>query len=202
MPFGKLMRSKALCNFANRIELASHFITSSVSREKAENTLTETISLSLNLLDQIDPFWLRVNYENHVDANPQNPEVKCRTHRFTSKLNDLMHSIGIHQKAIARLGSQISFWNGLPLEYDDLADSLDRICGMIMQDDEAVQACMLHQSNPSSFEVFANTFYGLTLVIATLEAPIDDCQACSASMMFACAEIVSENARKLIAVEA
>lgn len=162
----KLTRN--ICSLANRIDLAAHFATSSQSPEAARRTCLEGTMTALRLLDLVDPSWLRVSYASMVSPHDR-LEVGEDVRLFQTTIGDLLHRLGVHQKAVARLGTQLSVWDGTAVLYQPLGDSLDTFCGIIESDDDRICNLLLDpDAGDSRMMAFADAFYGLTIAVAAI----------------------------------
>jgi len=186
------MNPRQLCGLSNRIELASCFASSSASSEDSANAIAEAITIAVSIVDRVDPQWLRMSYNDCITSGKRN----CNEHGSQSPLAEMMHQLGVYQRAIARLGDQADTFSGDAMTWQDIANSLDLICDFITQDSPTLQKQLAITSDNNPLQKLANVFYGLTLVIGSLELAV--CEACKSDMVSAAAMLVSHNADALL----
>ncbi len=122
------MNTREIGRLANRVELSANFAGSSNDRVGAENAFHEALSSTLTLLDLIDPYWLKdvlAAVENGFVATMKTLEANDGWADFLTTKTDLMHQIGIHQKAIERLGTITNQWDRSLVTYDQFVFSLE-----------------------------------------------------------------------------
>ena len=164
----EMQLTRNICGLANRIDLAAHFATSSQSQEAARRTCLECTMTALRLLDLVDPSWLRISYSSMVSPDDR-LEIGEDVRLFQTTIGNFLHRLGVHQKAVARLGTQLSVWDGTAVLYQPLGDSLDTFCGIIESDDDQICEFLLAPNEAESrMMAFADAFYGLTIAVAAI----------------------------------
>ena len=160
--------TRNICGLANRINLAAHFASSSRSQEAARRTCLEAAMAGLRLFEHVEPTWLRSAYSAMVDSTDR-LEVGEDARLFQTTIGDLLHRLGVHQKAVARLGTQLSVWDGTAVLFQPLGDSLDTFCGIVESDDDRICEMLLDKDGSGEkLRAFADAFYGLTIAVAAI----------------------------------
>lgn len=160
--------TRNICGLANRIDLAAHFATSSKSPEAARRTCLEAAKTGMQLFNYVEPSWLRTAYSSMVSAGDR-LDVGDDVRLFQTTIGDLLHRLGVHQKAVARLGTQLSVWDGTAVLFQPFGDSLDTFYGIVESDNDRICELLLDSDDDASnMMAFADAFYGLTIAVAAI----------------------------------
>jgi hypothetical protein len=163
-----MIDAKEICRLANRVELSAYFAGSAGIQKASHNSFREAISTSLVLLGQIDPHWLKDTFVAAESDFAKSQERLATSEGWTEFLtthSDLMHQIAIHQKAIERLGTETSTWDQVVPTYQELADSLESLSGLLGGTEaDLLGAFFPTQTSTAKIFNLSSTFYGLALM--------------------------------------
>jgi len=147
--------------------MAAHFAASSSNSEAALRSILKGTTTASKLMDTIDPSWLRTVYTTTVEIGDQLSVAQLRD--FQVAFSNLLHGLGVHQRAIARLGTQLIGWDGRSVDYSALGNSLDAICSVV--DNDTIRLAFVdHRASAKQLHALADALFGLTIVIAALES--------------------------------
>lgn len=162
------MNTRELVRLANRVELSANFAGSSNDRLGAEQAVAESLSTTIALLDLVDPFWLRDVFAEAKErtANLVSSIESSEGWRgFLSTKTDLMHQVGVHQKAIERLGTLSNEWDRSLISYDQLVESLESLACLLADSENRLHPVLIPTENTANrmFQL-ANALYGIALI--------------------------------------
>lgn len=168
-----MVRSRDFVRLANRVELSANFAGSATDKVASRNAFGEAVSSTLVMLDQLDPVWLSEALqfpedEFFVVANALSVDAVWT--RFLAERTDGMHQIGVHQKAIARLGTMMDQWKPVLVTQEQMITALLALADTLSESEVELYKRLLPAENEIN-QVFqlANLLYGMALIGAAVE---------------------------------
>lgn len=173
--------SQEATRVANKVALAIRFVESSAFADNTELVVEESIRETRMLLEQLDASQFRIWYEQFLlSFERQREEFSdyLRHQRFVATSCDLMHASHYHQKLIAELGDQLSVWRPASVDFQYVADALDKL---ILVSAEPVvnlsarfkRELELDSAHATSSNSFVMVVYGLTIITTAIKAALD-----------------------------
>ena len=189
--------SLEICRSANRINIAAHFSMTSRKPEAARRTVVEAARIGQDLLDRLDASLLRTFYEAAVaDDLPNKPVDQL----FQATVGDLLQTLCVHQRPIARLGTALCGWGGAEVPFSQLGDSLDDVNEVVSRDDESVCEHLLEQDiDGAKLLELSDSFYGLAVVMAAINSRPNELNGFRREIASAGAAVLLDSSKRVLA---
>ena len=175
--FGKITQYS--CRVANRIALTMVFAETSNKRLNTQLMVDEALGASCELLDRIDPGELRFFYERFsniysTSGHHSLMEEPVLWSAFVGVQCDLLQRVGLHQKTIATLGTELANWSREPVSMDQFGKALDELAYLASDCSVALSVAIQQQAGNESpgkrqAVLFAHAICGITVVLVAIE---------------------------------
>ena len=187
--------NQEICRLANRIYIAAEFSIASACSKASRRTALIAAGVGHDLLVRVDPFWLRTSYTAITSDFRSDTVVGSR---FQTTVGNLLHTIRVHQRPIARLGSSICAWDGTVAPFRELADSLDTMSKIVSGDGESICDFLTgKKASKRRMLALSDAFYGVAVVITGINLPATEPKGFQREIVSAGAMVVLDASRHL-----
>lgn len=189
----------SLDNFrsANRINLAAHFSTTSLSPDAARRSVVEAARIGQDLLERLEPSALRTFYEATMADETSD---RAAGEVFQSTVGDFLQRMGVHQIPLSRLGTALCRWDGAKVPFGLIGDSLDDLNEVVSGDDESVCSHLFERgSDDTKLLLLSDAFYGLAVVEAAINSRPDELNGYRREITSAGAAVLLDSITRLLA---
>ena len=113
-------------------------------------------------------------YKKNADDLTNDP---VRWSRFLGTQCDVLHTVGLHQKTIAGVGDELAVWNRKAIQFEELADALDGLAGLVTDHADVLGEAIEGQAGREAkslrrTELFSNAVSGTAVVLVSINKAI------------------------------